>query len=30
MSNAITLTEANYEEQVLRSELPVLVDYWAP
>jgi thioredoxin 1 len=30
MSNAITLTEANYEEQVLRSEVPVLVDYWAP
>jgi thioredoxin 1 len=30
MSNAITLTDANYEEQVLRSETPVLVDYWAP
>lgn len=30
MSNAITLTEANYEEQVLRSATPVLVDYWAP
>jgi thioredoxin 1 len=30
MSDAITLTEANYEEQVLHSETPVLVDYWAP
>ena len=30
MSNAITLTEDNFEEQVLRSSAPVLVDYWAP
>ncbi len=30
MSNAITLTEANYDEQVLNSDVPVLVDYWAP
>ena len=30
MSNAITLTEANYGEQVLNSDVPVLVDYWAP
>ena len=30
MSHVITLTEANYEQQVLRSETPVLVDYWAP
>ena len=30
MSNAITLTEENFEEQVLRSATPVLVDYWAP
>jgi thioredoxin 1 len=30
MSNVIRLTEQNYEEQVLQSETPVLVDYWAP
>jgi thioredoxin 1 len=30
MSNTITLTEANYDEQVLNSDVPVLVDYWAP
>lgn len=30
MSNAITLTEDNFEQQVLRSRTPVLVDYWAP
>jgi thioredoxin 1 len=29
MTNAITLTEQNFEEEVLRSEIPVLVDYWA-
>jgi thioredoxin 1 len=30
MTDVITLTEANFDEQVLASELPVLVDYWAP
>jgi thioredoxin 1 len=30
MDNVITLTKDNFDEQVLRSELPVLVDYWAP
>lgn len=30
MGNAITFTEENFEEHVLRSETPVLVDYWAP
>ena len=26
----ITLTNANFDEEVLNSELPVLVDFWAP
>jgi thioredoxin 1 len=30
MSHAITLTDENFEEQVLHPEIPVLVDYWAP
>jgi thioredoxin len=30
MTKVITLTEANFDEQVLGSERPVLVDYWAP
>ena len=25
----ITLTKNNFEEEVIRSELPVLVDFWA-
>lgn len=25
----ITLTDSNFEEEVLRSQLPVLVDFWA-
>lgn len=29
MSGVITLTSANFDEQVRRSTLPVLVDYWA-
>jgi thioredoxin 1 len=29
MTNPITLTQANFEDEVLRSEVPVLVDYWA-
>lgn len=27
---AIHLTEANFEQEVLKSEIPVLVDFWAP
>jgi thioredoxin 1 len=30
MTDPITITEDNFEEQVLRSSTPVLVDYWAP
>lgn len=26
----IQLSDINFEEEVLRSELPVLVDFWAP
>ncbi len=26
----VTLTDANFREQVLDAELPVLVDFWAP
>ena len=26
----ITLTEENFKEEVLESDLPVLVDFWAP
>ncbi|MBQ6554772.1 MAG: thioredoxin, partial [Firmicutes bacterium] len=25
----IKLTEANFEEEVLKSDIPVLVDFWA-
>lgn len=30
MSSAINGTEANFQEEVLDSTLPVLVDFWAP
>jgi len=30
MSEVITLTEAGFDREVTDSELPVLVDYWAP
>lgn len=30
MTNVITLTETNFAPQVLASETPVIVDYWAP
>lgn len=30
MSKVITLTDATFEAEVLNSELPVLVDFWAP
>lgn len=29
MSKYVEVTDANFEEEVLKSELPVLVDYWA-
>jgi len=29
MSNLIRLTEANFEAEVVRSDVPVLVEYWA-
>jgi thioredoxin 1 len=30
MSNVITITEANFDAEVLASDVPVVVDYWAP
>lgn len=30
MTDVITLTEANFDEEVLASDVPVVVDYWAP
>ena len=30
MSNVITLTSENFDQEVLASEVPVVVDYWAP
>ncbi|MCK4936629.1 MAG: thioredoxin, partial [Elusimicrobiales bacterium] len=30
MSNEIELTDAKFEEDVLKSQVPVLVDFWAP
>ena len=29
-SNVVTLTEANFQTEVLNSAVPVLVDFWAP
>ena len=29
-NHATTLTDANFRSQVLESDLPVLVDFWAP
>ncbi len=26
----ITLTDANFEQEILKSDLPCLVDFWAP
>lgn len=30
MSDVITLTHSNFEQEVIDSDVPVLVDYWAP
>lgn len=30
MSNAVAVTTANFEKEVLLSDVPVLVDFWAP
>jgi len=30
MSEPIKVTDADFEEKVLNSELPVVVDFWAP
>lgn len=30
MPTEITITDANFESEVLNSDRPVLVDYWAP
>lgn len=30
MTDVITLTEANFDEEVLASDVPVVIDYWAP
>lgn len=29
MSNAVDVTESKFEEEVLKSEVPVLIDFWA-
>ena len=30
MSDLMQITDASFEEEILKSELPVLVDFWAP
>ena len=29
-SNVVTVTDANFDAEVLKSDKPVLVDFWAP
>ena len=29
MSNAVAVTSSDFDQQVLKSEIPVLVDFWA-
>jgi thioredoxin 1 len=30
MSNAAAVTDTNFEQEVLKASIPVLVDFWAP
>ena len=30
MSKELQLTDANFESEVIKSDVPVLVDFWAP
>lgn len=30
MANVLTLTDENFQQEVLESKVPVLVDFWAP
>ena len=30
MSNPVTVDDSNFEQLVLHSEMPILVDFWAP
>jgi thioredoxin 1 len=29
-SNTVTVTDANFEQEVAKSDVPVLLDFWAP
>ena len=29
-SNTVTVTDANFEDEVAKSDVPVLLDFWAP